>query len=139
MWAVWRVGLMQKMAKYQMEEVKVFGGFLIPSLSTKVKKQIQNIKQKYKGKKIPTSLKKKKFKVQLAILGGGDVIFPIIVAGVFMKAFGLIPALFVTFGSLAGLIFLMIITKKGKAYPAMPYISVGAFIGMLLAKLIFPF
>jgi len=139
MWAVWRVGLMQKMAKYQMEEVKVFGGFLIPSLSSKVKRQIQNIKQKYKGKKIPVSLKKKKVKIQLAILGGGDVIFPIIVAGVFMKAFGLIPALFVTFGSLAGLIFLMIITKKDKAYPAMPYISVGAFIGMLLAKLIFPF
>jgi presenilin-like A22 family membrane protease len=139
MWAVWKVGLMQKMAKYQMEEVKVFGGFILPSLSDKVRKQIQNIRQKYKGKKIPNSVKKKKFKINLAILGGGDVIFPIIVAGVFMKAYGLAPALFITFGALAGLLFLMLITKKEKAYPAMPYISVGIFLGMLLAKLIFPF
>jgi len=139
MWAVWKVGLMQKMAKFQMEEIKVFGGFLLPSLSDRVKKQIQNIKQKYKGKKIPNKFKKKKFKVNLAILGGGDIIFPIIVAGVFMKAFGLAPALFITFGSLAGLIFLMIITKKGKAYPAMPYISVGILLGLLLAKLLLQF
>ena len=32
-----------------------------------------------------------------------------------MKAYGLGPALFITFGSLAGLVFLMMITKKGKA------------------------
>ena len=139
MWAVWRVGIMQKMAKYQMEEVKVFGGFLVPSVSDKVRKEITNIKQKYKGKKIPAKFMKKKFRVNLAILGGGDVIFPIVVAGVFMRAFGLVPALFITFGSLAGLIFLMIITKKGKAYPAMPYISTGAFIGIILAKLILGF
>jgi presenilin-like A22 family membrane protease len=139
MWAVWKVGLMQKMARYQMEEIKVFGGFLLPSLPSKVKKQIQLIRQKYKGKKIPEKLSKKKFKVNLAILGGGDVIFPIIVAGVFMRAFGIVPALFVTFGSLAGLIFLMLITQKGKAYPAMPYISSGAFLGMLIAKLFLTF
>jgi presenilin-like A22 family membrane protease len=135
MWAVWRVGIMQKMAKFQMEELKIFGGFLIPSVSDKVKKQIAKIKQKYKGKKMPAKIKKKKFKVSLAILGGGDVIFPIIAAGVFMRAYGLIPALFVTAGALAGLVGLFLITKKGKAYPAMPYISTGIFLGMLIAKL----
>ena len=133
-WAVWKSGLMMKMAKFQMEEVKIFGGFMIPTLSKKMKLQIQKIKQKYKGKKIPEKVRKKKFKVSLAILGGGDVIFPIITAGVFLRAFGIVPALFVTFGALAGLIFLFTITKKGKGYPAMPYISSGIFLSLLIWK-----
>ena len=136
MWAVWKSGIMQKMAKFQMEELKIFGGFLIPSLSKKTKAQIAKIKQKYKGKKMPAKIKQKKFKVNLAILGGGDVIFPIITAGVFMRAFGFISALFIIFGALAGLTFLFSIIEKGKSYPTMPYISVGIFLGMLVWKLL---
>ena len=135
-WAVWKSGLMQKMAKFQMEELKIFGGLLIPSTSKKIKAQIKKIKQKYKGKKIPAKLKKKKFKVSLAILGGGDIIFPIITAGVFLRTFGLIPALFVIAGAFIALTYLFTITKKGKAYPAMPYITAGIFIAIVLAKLI---
>jgi len=143
MWAVWKAGFMQKMAKFEMEELHIFGGFLIPTVSKKVKAQIQKIKQKYKGKKMPTKIKKKKFKVRLAILGGGDVIFPIITAGVFMRAYpkqtlfgiaGLIPALFIIFGALIGLTYLMTITKKDKAYPAMPYISAGIFAALIIWK-----
>ena len=134
MWAVWKSGIMQKMAKFQMEELRIFGGFLIPSASAKVKKQIRNLKQKYKGKKMPKKFKTKKFKVNIAMLGGGDVIFPIITAGVFMKSFGIIPALFIIGGALGGLAFLFTITKKGKAYPAMPYISSGIFLGLLIWK-----
>ena len=143
MWAVWQSGIMQKMAKFEMEELKIFGGFLIPTVSKKVKLQIQKIKDRYKGKKMPAKIKKKKFKVRLAILGGGDVIFPIITAGVFMRAYpeqaligiaGLIPALFIIFGALAGLTYLMTITKKDKAYPAMPYISAGVFAALILWK-----
>ena len=135
-WAVWKSGLMQKMANFQMNELKIFGGLMIPSASKKVKDQIKKIKQKYKGKKIPEKLKKKKFKVDLAILGGGDIIFPIITAGVFLRTFGLIPALFVTTGAFIALTYLFTITKKGKAYPAMPYITTGIIIGIILAKLI---
>jgi len=143
MWAVWRAKFMQKMAKFEMEELHIFGGFLIPTVSKKVKAQIQKIKQKYKSKKMPDKIKKKKFKVRLAILGGGDVIFPIITAGVFMRAYtkqalfgiaGLIPALFVVGGALTGLTYLMLITKKDKAYPAMPYISAGIFAALILWK-----
>ena len=136
MWAVWKSGIMQKMAKFQMEELKIFGGFLIPSFSDKVKAQIQKVKQKYKNKKMPKKVKQRKFKINMAILGGGDVIFPIITAGVFMRAYGLIPALFVTAGALAGLTFLFLITKKGKAYPAMPYISTGIILGILISKIL---
>ena len=143
-WAVWHSGIMQKMAKYQMEELHIFGSFLIPSMSKKDKEKLKNIKQKYKDKKIPMKMQKKKFKVNLAILGGGDVIFPIITAGVFMWSFpsqalfgiaGLIPALFIISGALAGLIYLFIQTQKGKAYPAMPYITTGIFLGLILWKI----
>lgn len=136
-WAVWKSGIMQKMAKFQMDELKIFGGFLIPSSSDKVKAQIKKIKIKYENKKMPKSIKEKKFKVNLAILGGGDVIFPIITAGVFMRAYDIIPALFVIAGSLAGLISIFIFSKKGKAYPAMPYITTGIFAGLLIWKLFF--
>ena len=136
MWAVWKSGIMQKMAKFQMEEMKIFGGFLIPSASKKTKEQIDNVKQKYKGKKIPDFVKKKKYKINLAILGGGDVIFPIITGGVFMRSYGIVPALFIMAGAFLGLIFLFANSKKGRSYPAMPYISAGIFLSILLWKLI---
>ena len=119
-----------------MNELKIFGCLMIPSASKKIKDQIKKIKQKYKGKNIPAKIKKKKFKVSLAILGGGDIIFPIITAGVFLRTFGLIPALFVIAGAFIALTYLFTITKKGKAYPAMPYITTGIFIGIILAKLL---
>ncbi|MBS3086983.1 hypothetical protein J4226_00125 [Candidatus Pacearchaeota archaeon] len=144
-WAVWESGIMQKMAKFQMDELKIFGGFLIPSASQKVKDQIQKIKIKYENKEMPKSVKEKKFKINLAILGGGDVIFPIITAGVFLRAYpeqilfgisGLIPALFIIFGSFAGLLSIFLFSEKGKAYPAMPYITTGIFASLLLWKLL---
>ena len=131
MWAVWKSGIMQKMAKFQMEEIKIFGGFLIPTISDKVKQKIKKLK---KSKK---SLKNKKIKVSLAILGGGDVVFPIIAAGVFFKFYGLLPALLVTLGAFLGLTFLLAISEKKKFYPAMPFILAGIFLGMLAAWLIF--
>lgn len=132
MWAVWKTGVMQKMAKFQMEELKVFGGFLLPSADRKTREKIKLIKEKYKGKEIPRNIQKKKFKVNLAILGGGDVVFPIITAGVFMKSFGIIPAIWIIFGSFVGLAYLFTKGEKGKAYPAMPYISLGILFGLLV-------
>jgi presenilin-like A22 family membrane protease len=136
-WAVWKSGIMQKMARFQMDELKIFGGLLIPSASESVKKQIQNIKTKYKNKKIPEKIKNKKFKINLAILGGGDIIFPIITAGVFLRAYSITPALFIIFGSLVGLITIFFFSQKGKAYPAMPYITTGILAGLLIWKLFF--
>jgi presenilin-like A22 family membrane protease len=145
-WAVWHSGIMQKMAKYQMEEARIFGGFLIPHLDKKTREKIKKLKQKYTKKELSKKFKNKKFKIRLAILGGGDVVFPIIAMGVFMRAFplaslfgirGLIPALFILAGSFIALVHLLLVTKKDKAYPAMPWISSGALIGMLVWWLIF--
>ena len=132
-WAVWHSGLMKKMANFQMNEMKVFGGLLIPYMSKEVKNKIKLLRIKYKNKEIPSKeIKKKKIKIGLAILGGGDIVFPIITAGVFLLYYGLTSALFVTFGALAGLTYIMIFSEKKKMYPAMPFITAGIFLGLLI-------
>jgi len=126
MWAVWKSKIMQKMAKFQMNELKLFAGFFVPYISKK---------EKAKLKKIPKSkLKsgKHKIKAQVAILGGGDVIFPIISAGVMLKTFGVLGAIFAIAGAFLGLSYLLITAKK-KYYPAMPFITAGIFLGMLVS------
>ena len=131
MWAVWRSGLMQKMAKFQINKLKVFAGFFVPYVSKNVRMKIKKMKK--------SELKKKKIKANVAILGGGDVIFPIIAAGVMMKTFPetIIPAILVIVGAALGLGYIFFFAKKKKFYPAMPYISAGIFIAIGLSYLIF--
>lgn len=131
MWAVWRSGIMQKMAKYQMESLNLFAGFYIPYLSKK-----QSAELKKKKSKLKTDMKKGKgIKVSVAILGGGDVIFPIITAGVVLVNAGWLPALFVSLGATLGLGFLFYISEKKKFYPAMPFITSGIILGYLASFL----
>ncbi len=137
-WAVWKSKLMQKMAKYQINELKIFGGFFVPYTGLKDRRKIKEIKQKYKNKKtMEKQFKKSKIKVNLAILGGGDIIFPIITAGVFYKFYGLLPALIITLASTIALLSLFIAARKGKFYPAMPFITIGIYLGMILSWIIF--
>jgi presenilin-like A22 family membrane protease len=125
MYAVWRSGFMQKMAKYQIQKLKLFSGFFVPYVGKKEREMIANA-QKSKSKKA----KLRKIKVSLAILGGGDVVFPMILAGVVFRQFGLLSAFIVTLGATAALSFLFYISKKGKFYPAMPFITAGCFISL---------
>ena len=127
-WAVWHSGIMQKMAKYQINKLNVFSGFFIPYASKKVKLQMQRMK-------LSKSAKLKKVKVNIAILGGGDIVFPIIMAGVMLKTFGLIPAIFIIFGAALGLGCLFFLAEKKKFYPAMPFITAGIFAGFVLSSL----
>ncbi len=131
MWAVWKSGIMQKMAKYQMDNLKIFSGFFIPYVSKKVKLKIKKMKK--------SDLKKKGVKVNVAILGGGDVVFPIIAAGVMLKSFGFttifgmnvpLASILVILGSALGLGALFLFSEKKKFYPAMPFITAGIFLGM---------
>tara|TARA_Y100000310_G_C20648696_1_gene798142 strand:- start:311 stop:1210 length:900 start_codon:yes stop_codon:yes gene_type:complete len=133
MWAVWHSQFMQKMANFQINELKVFGGFFVPYLNKKQRTQVKNAKLQMKqGKKI----KEKKMKVNLAILGGGDVVFPIITAGVILRTLGLTEALLVTAGATIALFLLFNYSQKGKFYPAMPFITAGLLAGIGLAYLI---
>ena len=133
MWAVWHSGFMQKMANYQINKLKIFSGFFVPYLSKKVKQQLKKSKSK-----------KKTIKANVAILGGGDIIFPIITAGVLLltksislpfglKPFvgGIVPAFFVIVGATLGLTYLFIFSEKKKFYPAMPFITTGIFLGII--------
>ncbi|MFH1307356.1 MAG: presenilin family intramembrane aspartyl protease [archaeon] len=125
-YAVWHAGFMQKMAHFQMNELKFFAGFFVPYIDKKTR---QKLKQAKKSK----SKKEQKVKVNLAILGGGDVVFPIIAAGVFLRAFGIVQALSITLFATLALLALFMFAKKGKFYPAMPFLTAGIFVGMLIA------
>jgi presenilin-like A22 family membrane protease len=130
-WAVWKSGIMQKMAKFQMNEMKVLGGFMIPYASKKERAKIKKIKLKIKEKKMTEEqASKKNIKINMAILGGGDIIFPIITAGVVMKTWGFWPAVGIIAGALVGLTTLLAFSEKKKFYPAMPFISAGIFLAM---------
>lgn len=145
-WAVWHSGIMQKMAKYQMNKLKVFSGFFVPYIPKKLRNKIKRMKKSKKG-----------IKVNTAILGGGDVVFPIITSGVMLNLArgnlfpkglsnlayplfgipGLGTAFFVTIGATIGLALLLTFSEKKKFYPAMPFISAGIFLGLFFAYLIF--
>jgi len=137
MWAVWKSKIMQKMANFQMNELRIFSGFIIPYADRKTKEKIRKLKLQQKKKKFTDEeLAKKKIKINLGILGGGDVVFPIITAGVILKTWGLIPALITILGAFCGLAFLLLYSNKKKFYPAMPFITAGIFIGMLIGYII---
>ncbi|MDP3991983.1 MAG: presenilin family intramembrane aspartyl protease [Nanoarchaeota archaeon] len=131
-WAVWHSGIMQKMAKYQINTLKVFSGFFVPYVSTKVRQQIG----KWKSSLTKKQLNKKKIKVNVAILGGGDIVFPIITAGVMLTTLGLESALLVILGATLGLGYLFFAAEKRKFYPAMPFITSGILLGILASYII---
>ncbi|HLC53582.1 MAG TPA: presenilin family intramembrane aspartyl protease [Candidatus Nanoarchaeia archaeon] len=124
MYAVWHSGFMQRLAHYQIRTLRVFSGFFIPYLTAQAKANLMH--RPKAGKKV---------KVNVAILGGGDVVFPIIVAGVVLREFSLLPALLVTGGATLALAILFYLSEKGKFYPAMPFISLGCFLGLALVYL----
>lgn len=139
-WAVWKSQFMQNLAKYQMENLKFFTGFYVPYADKKQKLKIKNIRDKYQNKNekfLVKKFKEAKIKVNLAILGGGDVIFPIITAGVFYKIYGVYAALIIVACATLALTGLFLLAKKGKFYPAMPFLTAGLYLGMIINWLIF--
>ena len=82
---------------------------------------------------------------KIAVLGGGDIGFPLLFAGVVMKGLmlnnaeliGFVKTLIIpVFVSLA-LLYLLVKGKKDKFYPAMPYLTAGCVIGYLVILLFF--
>lgn len=67
---------------------------------------------------------------QAAMLGGGDIAFPLLFAGALMKFYGHIWAgLGVGLGAALGITILFIVAKPGKFYPAMPFVTLGCLVG----------
>lgn len=79
-----------------------------------------------------------------AILGGGDIAFPLIFSGVVMDwaivqgtspMIALYQTLAVTVGATAALTLLFVFAKKDRYYPAMPFISAGCLVGFAIVWL----
>jgi presenilin-like A22 family membrane protease len=138
MYAVWKSKHMVKMAEFQRKS-KLFAGIAIPYHQEKgaLKKMTHTTS---------VAAKTSKSRQKLAILGGGDVVFPLIFAGAVLEFFiskqvPLISAYFlalvIAVFSLASLALLFYKSEENKFYPAMPFISAGCFIGFVVSYLIF--
>ncbi len=121
-YAVWKSKHMITMAKFTMES-KLFAGLAIPYTQKKI---------------ISVAQPSKTGKGRTAILGGGDVAFPLMFSGVVMESLlrnGLTKAsaygfsLIVVLGATAAVTYLLLRGEKGKFYPAMPFITTGCLIG----------
>ncbi len=105
MYAVWKSKHMIAMAKFQ-TKLNLFAGLLIPYSKNKT-----------------------------AILGGGDLGFPLLFIGVIYKTTGL-EALLIILTTTIALFILLYKSEKNKYYPAMPFIFIGCLVGYLLTLLI---
>ncbi|NQU79114.1 hypothetical protein HQ545_05075 [Candidatus Woesearchaeota archaeon] len=119
MFAVWKSKHMVKMAKFQTES-KVFAGISIPYTPKNNKKSHVS-----KSKKMHV----KKEEIKSAILGGGDIGFPLLFAGVLMKAHGFWKVLIIPVVVSISLFILLTLAKKNRFYPAMPFVTIACFAG----------
>lgn len=130
MYAVWHSKHMVKMAEFQTQS-KVFAGLSIPYKVPKLSDLKKLKTAKKKGKKLAHT------SVKSAILGGGDIGFPLLFAGVLMKQFGFLHTLIVPVVVTISLFALLYFAKKDRFYPAMPFVTAGCFAGWALLYLIF--
>ncbi len=135
-YAVWKSKHMITLAKSQ-AEAKIFAGFFIPYIakSKKSKVEIGKSKQTLSSlvsvKKVPRGAE-----LRTAILGGGDIGFPLLFAGVVFKELGMWPSLIIPFFAAAGLAMLLWKGNEKKFYPAMPFIGAGCLLGLLVVWLL---
>ncbi len=153
MYAVWKSKHMIVLAESQMEN-RIFSGVMIP-YQNKDGKIITNLgpvkkeKAKKNEKKKKSEKKSAKKTTKTAILGGGDIAFPLIFAGTVVTDQGLLahfssePGVYLAWPMIwFGLLIIICATiaisllfffgKKDRFYPAMPYISLGCFAGYLI-------
>jgi len=116
MYAVWKSKHMVKMAKFQTES-GIFAGLMLP----------------YKLPKLTGKVKKK---TRTAVLGGGDIGFPLIFAGTVMVASGYLNAVIVAIGASLALCGLLWAGQKDKFYPAMPFLTIGCALGYVVTFLL---
>jgi presenilin-like A22 family membrane protease len=137
-YAVRKSGHMVKLARFQTKS-RAFAGFVIP-YGFKGKDSKSRIKSK-----IPKDVKGGAG-TRSAILGGGDIAFPLLFAGVAMewlvKAAGISKgaalmetSLISVFAAIA-LLVLFVKAEKDKFYPAMPFVTAGCFIGFALVWIV---
>ncbi|MBS3144338.1 hypothetical protein J4208_02020 [Candidatus Woesearchaeota archaeon] len=93
--------------------------------------EFQSKMQLFAGLLIPYGKKGEK----TAILGGGDIGFPLLFASVVLMDYSFWAAMLVVLGAALALSYLLVTSEKNKYYPAMPILSAGCFLGLGLAYL----
>ncbi|MDD4878760.1 MAG: presenilin family intramembrane aspartyl protease [Candidatus Nanoarchaeia archaeon] len=132
--AVRRTKHMVKLAKFQGKS-KMFAGILLPYNIKKEEKKPEGHIAYGKKVNIPkvSSKKADSAKQGVAILGGGDIGFPLLFAGVVMKQFSLAFSdyriFIIPLFAAVSLAMLFLFADNKKFYPAMPYISAGCLAG----------
>jgi presenilin-like A22 family membrane protease len=126
-YAVWQSRHMVKLAQFQANS-GVFAGLALPYKKIAIPSHVKETKE--------TKETKTELKSQSAIIGGGDMGFPLIFAGAVMLQVGLLKAMVIPATATVALGFLLLFSKKGKFYPAMPFLSVGCFAGYGLILLL---
>ena len=127
MFAVWMSKHMIKIAEYQSKN-KIFAGLSVPYKPSKGLKT----KEKKKG-------------IRTAVLGGGDLAFPLIFSGSVMSHLILTKGLektvavaltsIISITATLALLLLFIAAKKDRFYPAMPFITAGCVVGYFVVLL----
>jgi presenilin-like A22 family membrane protease len=149
--AVWYSKHMVTLAEFQKGN-KVFAGIMLPSEPETSPKQLKSVKSLHRGKSTisaTVSSAKKGIthatqEITYAILGGGDIAFPLLFTGAVLKKLAqthplvdaFILSLVVTLCSAIALGILFISAKKDKYYPAMPFLTVGCVVGWFIVLLI---
>ena len=126
MYAVWKSKHMVDLANFQTKS-KIFAGLMIP---------YKQLPKPRKGEKVVIK------KVRTAVLGGGDIGFPIIFTGVIMKDLmlkvpvfeGFLLAAIISVCTTIALFILLWKAEKDKFYPAMPFLSLGCLVGYLIVQ-----
>ena len=145
--AVFKTKHMIELATFQSKS-NIFAGLFIPydrhagktMGKLKIKKEIKS-SQKQMPAKIPDTQQRKK---SVAVLGGGDIGFTLIFAGVVMKILmiqttvlaGFLKTLIIPVCTALALLFLLLKGKQNKFYPAMPVLSLGCFVGYFIIWII---
>ena len=136
---------MIRMAKFQAKS-KVFAGLFIPYTPKKqvISAEVGKVIESAKSLKT-TKASKKRIEKKNAILGGGDIAFPLIFTGVVMESLvvqgltkisALYQSLIITLTTTIALALLFFFAKKDKFYPAMPFITAGCFLGYIIVLLL---
>ncbi len=132
-YSVWKSKHMIKMAKFQAKS-KVFAGLLVPYKKEKVK-LVKSAKQTHK--KVTKKGKVMVKGVKTAILGGGDIAFPLLFAGAVMKSLMVTDKFIIAFSKTLiiplfvsiALLLLFIKGREDRFYPALPFLTAGCLVG----------
>jgi len=143
-YAVWKSKHMVEMAKFQTSN-RMFAGLMMPykavssnDQEAEPKKKRVHIKQvSARSEKKSDIETEKDEKVRTAILGGGDIAFPLLFAGVVLKtSANFLYAYMVVITTAVAILLLLTYGKKGRYYPAMPFVTGGCFVGYAIILII---